>query len=88
MLNFHDEKKKRKGKQNKRKTHKNKQANKQKRQGGKGYTKNPGVSALTMSGTPWCNGGLSNLYLWTFHLKFTFFFMKKESARNSGVFKW
>ena len=65
-----------------------KQTNKQKRQGRKGYTKNPGVSALTMSGTPWCNGGLSNLYLWTFHFKFTFFFMKKESARNSRVFKW
>ena len=65
-----------------------KQTNKQKRQGRKGYTNNPGVSALTLSGTPWCNGGLSNLYLWTFHFKFTFFFMKKESARNSRVFKW
>ena len=62
--------------------------NKQKRQGRKGYTNNPGVSALTLSGTPWCNGGLSNLYLWTFHFKFTFLFMKKESARNSRVFKW
>ena len=65
-----------------------KQTNKQKRQGRKGYTNNPGVSALTLSGTPWCNGGLSNLYLWTFHFKFTFLFMKKESARNSRVFKW
>ena len=66
----------------------NTKTNKQKRQGRKGYTNNPGVSALTLSGTPWCNGGLSNLYLWTFHFKFTFLFMKKESARNSRVFKW
>ena len=74
-MNFHGEKKKGK--------HKNKQTNKQrKKQGRKGYTNNPGVSALTMSETPWCNGGLSNLYLWTFHFKFTFLFMKKESARN------
>ena len=65
-----------------------KQTNKQKRQGRKGYTNNPGVSALTLPGTPWCNGGLSNLYLWTFHFKFTFLLMKKESARNSRVFKW
>ena len=75
--------KKKKGK------HKNKQTNKQrKKQGRKGYTNNPGVSTLTLSGTPWCNGGLSNFYLWTFHFKFTSFFMKKESARNSPVFKW
>ena len=61
--------------------------NKQKRQGRKRYTNNPGVSALTLSETPWCDGGLSNLYLWTFHFKFTLFFIKKESARNSRAFK-
>ena len=61
---------------------------KQKRQGRKGYTNNPGVSAVTMSGRPWCDGGLSKLYLWTLPFKFTFIFMKKESARNSSVFKW
>ena len=48
--------------------HKNKQTNKQKKQGRKGYTNNPGVSAVTLSGTPWCNGGLSNFYLSTFTL--------------------
>ena len=54
MLNFYGEKKK-KEKQSKAKQKKKtqKQTNKQKREGGKGYTKNPGVSALTMSGTPW-----------------------------------
>ena len=67
--------------------HKNKQTNKQKKQGRKGYTNNPGVSAITLSETPWCDGGLSNLYLWTFHFKFTLFFIKKESARNSRAFK-
>ena len=65
-----------------------KQTNKHKRQGRKGYTNNPGVSTLTLSGTPWCNGGLSNFYLSTFLFKFTFFFMKKESAKNSRVIKW
>ena len=75
---FYREKKKRKTQ---------KQANKQKKQGRKGYTNNPGVSALTLSETPWCDGGLSNLYLWTFHFKFTLFFIKKESARNSRAFK-
>ena len=80
--------KKEKQSKTKEKHTKNKQTNKQKRQGRKGFTNNPGVSALTMSGRPWCNGGLSNLYLWTFLFKFTFFFMKKESARNSRVFKW
>ena len=70
------------------KTKKRTQTNKHKRQGRKGYTNNPGVSAVTLSGTPWCNGGLSNIYLSTFHFKFTFFFMKKESAKNSRVVKW
>ena len=45
-----------------------KQTNNYKRQGRKGYTNNPGVSAVTLSGTPWCNGGLSNFYLSTFTL--------------------
>ena len=35
-------------------------------------------AALTLSGTPWCDGGLSNLYLLTFHFKFTFLFMKRK----------
>ena len=74
-----------KTKQNKTKLTK---TNKQKRQGTKGYKNNPEVSALTLSETPWCDGGLSNLYLWTFHFKFSFLFMKKESARDSPVFKW
>ena len=78
--------KKKKEKENK--TKQNKNTNKQKRQGRKRYTNNPGVSALTLSKTLWCGGGLSNLYLWAFHFKFTFFFVKKESARNSRVFKW
>jgi len=57
----------------------NKQTIKQKRQGGKGYTNSPGVSAITSSGRPWCDGELSNLYLWTFHFK---------CARDSRIFKW
>ena len=47
------------GEKKKRKTQKQTNWNKQKRQGRKGYTNNPEVSALTLSGTPWCNGGLS-----------------------------
>ena len=78
---------KRKPNQNKTKQNSQKQTNK-KRQGTKGYKNNPEVSALTLSETPWCDGGLSNLYLWTFHFKFSFLFMKKESARDSPVFKW
>ena len=35
-------------------------------------------AALTLSGTPWRDGGLSNLYLLTFHFKFTFLFMKRK----------
>ena len=66
----------------------NKKTNKHKRQGRKGYTNNPEGRALTLSGRPQCDGGLSNLYLWTFHFKFTFLFMKKEKAGDSRVFKW
>ena len=35
-------------------------------------------SALTLSGTLWCDGGLSNLYLLTFNFKFTFLFMERK----------
>ena len=49
-----------KEKENKTKQNKNiqKQTNKHKRQGRKGYTNNPGGRTLTLSGTPWCDGGL------------------------------
>ena len=85
-----EKEKENKTKQNKTKQNKNtqKQTNKHKRRGRKGYTNNPEVSALTLSGRPWCDGGLSNLYLWTFHFTFPFLFMKKEKAGDSRVFKW
>ena len=47
------------GKEKENKT-KQKQTNKHKRQGRKGYRNNPGGRVLTLSGTPWCDGGLSN----------------------------
>ena len=63
----------------------NKQTIKQKRQGRKGYTNNPGGSTLTLSGRPWCDGGLSDLYLWTFHFKFTFLFVKKKKGKVQEI---
>ena len=47
-----------KEKENKTKQNIQKQTNKRKRQGRKGYTNNLGGRALTLSGTPWCDGGL------------------------------
>ena len=52
--------KKEKESKTKEKLEKKKKTSKKKRQGRKGYTNNPGVSAVTLSGTPWCNGWLSN----------------------------